>query len=410
MLRTFLFPILVLLSNSIFAQWEITSAPTGVSYTSMVVNNSKIFAVAGNTGIIVSSDNGITWQVASNGLTNLKLGTLSVGKSGNIYACGTNAVFVTTDKGQNWTSLKNNLPDATYFHLIETGSKLFVSSNSGLYNSSDNGQVWENVSGLPSPSVRGIAEKDGFLFAGLSGAGPGTGHGIYRSADMGNTWEENNNGLTTDVTDFEILNNRLYAIEVTVLAYSTNLGDNWSNIMNGLPPAYYFTDLYASGDYIFATQILTGVFIQHKDSTIWRAFPQGLTSNMIQCVAADNEYCYAGSSANGIFRRPLSEMILTGIEENASFSDNNLLLSVFPNPAEGIITINYNLKSDSHVSLDLADMNGRIIKVLVNEQKPAGEYVFKFDSSLIPQGVYLWRFQSADGIEVRKMINLVKNH
>ncbi|MDO9257562.1 MAG: hypothetical protein Q7U54_18740 [Bacteroidales bacterium] len=410
MKKYILLPLFVLFSNCIFAQWQITSAPTGVSYYSIAVNNAKIFAIAGNTGIVVSTDNGLTWQASNNGLTNMNLGTLSVGKSGNIYACGTNAVFVSTDQGLNWTSLKNNLPDATFMHLIETVGKLFVSSNSGLFRSSDNGQAWEKVTGLPSPSVRGIAEKDGFLFAGLSGAGPGTGHGIYRSADLGNTWEENNNGITTDVTDFEILNNRLYAIEVTVLAYSTNLGDNWNNIMSGLSSSLYVLDLCSSGDYIFATQILSGVFIQHKDSTTWRAVPQGLTSNMIQCIAANNEYCFAGSAANGVFRRPLSEMVLTGINENSSFGDNNLMLNLFPNPAVGIITINYNIKRDSHVSLDLVDKNGRIIKVLVNDQKPAGSYVLKFDSFVIPKGVNLLRLQSFDGIEVRKMINLNGNN
>jgi photosystem II stability/assembly factor-like uncharacterized protein len=410
MKRYILFPIWLLFSNCIFAQWELTSAPTGVSYYSMAVYNSKIFAITGNTGIIVSTDNGLTWQAANSGLTNLNLGTLSVGQSGNIYASGTNTVFVTTDQGQNWTNLKNNLPDATYFHLIETGGKLFVSSNSGLYRSSDSGQVWEKVSGLLSPSVRGIAEKDGFLFAGLSGAGPGTSHGIYRSADMSNTWEENNNGITTDVTDFELLNDRIYANEGTVLAYSKDLGEHWNTIMNGLPPSYYFTDLYASGNYIFASQILTGVFVQHKDSTTWRPVPQGITSNMIQCLTANTEFCYAGSAADGIFRRPLTEMTLTGIEENPSIGDNSLVASVYPNPAEGIITIRYHLKRDSHVLLNLIDSNGRTIKVLVNERKPAGVHVLNFDSSSIPQGIFLSRFQSVDGTKVCKMINLCRNY
>jgi len=50
---------------------------------------------------------------------------------------------------------------------------------------------------------------------------------------------------------------------------------------------------------------------------------------------------------------------------------------------------------------------GNKVATLVNAQKPEGSYEVKFDATILPTGVYFYRIQAGNFVELKKMI-LVK--
>jgi hypothetical protein len=78
----------------------------------------------------------------------------------------------------------------------------------------------------------------------------------------------------------------------------------------------------------------------------------------------------------------------------------------YPNPFNPSTTINYSLPVDEKVVLKVYDILGKEVAILVNEQKPAGNYQIKFNASLLSSGVYIYKLQAGDFISSKKMLLL----
>ncbi|MEP7374352.1 MAG: DUF4082 domain-containing protein [Chitinophagaceae bacterium] len=76
----------------------------------------------------------------------------------------------------------------------------------------------------------------------------------------------------------------------------------------------------------------------------------------------------------------------------------------YPNPFTNETTIVFSLAKSSKVSLTLFDMNGRLMKVLVNGSKEAGTHTIRFNAGTLSKGLYLYKLQTGDYSAVRRMI------
>jgi hypothetical protein len=87
----------------------------------------------------------------------------------------------------------------------------------------------------------------------------------------------------------------------------------------------------------------------------------------------------------------------------------NLTLVSHPNPFATYTTITYTLPSEGHVTLQLNDMLGRRVSMVVDEREPSGKYSVKLDALPLEPGVYtlVLRFESASG-KYLKTLKLVR--
>jgi hypothetical protein len=76
----------------------------------------------------------------------------------------------------------------------------------------------------------------------------------------------------------------------------------------------------------------------------------------------------------------------------------------FPNPFNPSTTIGYGLPERSHVTLTVYNTLGQQIATLVDGEMEAGYHEVTFDASRVPSGVYLYRLQAGNHIEVRKAL------
>jgi hypothetical protein len=78
-----------------------------------------------------------------------------------------------------------------------------------------------------------------------------------------------------------------------------------------------------------------------------------------------------------------------------------------PNPFNPSTTIAYTLPTESYVTLQVYDMQGRVVATLADGFKEAGTYQAPWDATLMASGVYLYRLVAGDVIQSRLM-HLVK--
>jgi hypothetical protein len=80
------------------------------------------------------------------------------------------------------------------------------------------------------------------------------------------------------------------------------------------------------------------------------------------------------------------------------------LFQNYPNPFNPVTNIKYQIQKTGLVTLKIYDVTGREIKALVNEVKSPGSYVVTFNGIELASGVYFYRIQVGDFVQVRKMV------
>jgi hypothetical protein len=78
----------------------------------------------------------------------------------------------------------------------------------------------------------------------------------------------------------------------------------------------------------------------------------------------------------------------------------------YPNPFNPSTKINYSVPEAGNVKLAVYNIVGEEVAVLVNGYTQAGSFDVTFNASNLPSGVYLYKLQSANSVQTKKMILL----
>jgi parallel beta-helix repeat protein len=94
-----------------------------------------------------------------------------------------------------------------------------------------------------------------------------------------------------------------------------------------------------------------------------------------------------------------------------SVSKKTQLTGIVPNPFNPITTVHYDLSARGKVHLNVYDVSGTLVRVLVNEIKPAGSHEIVWDGrdqrgSQTASGVYFVRLTSGREVSTKKMVLL----
>jgi hypothetical protein len=97
----------------------------------------------------------------------------------------------------------------------------------------------------------------------------------------------------------------------------------------------------------------------------------------------------------------------TDVENTSQLPVKYDLSQNYPNPFNPSTRINYSIPFEGNVTLKIYDILGREVRTLIsNELKSAGQYTINFDASNLPTGIYLYRLQAGDFVQVKKMMLL----
>ncbi len=83
-------------------------------------------------------------------------------------------------------------------------------------------------------------------------------------------------------------------------------------------------------------------------------------------------------------------------------------LQIFPNPVEEMISIEFNQDNKSHrgLTVSLLNSSGQIMKVLFDNSNYSGKFRNTYLLNELPEGMYIIKVESADGIQVEKFMKI----
>lgn len=79
-------------------------------------------------------------------------------------------------------------------------------------------------------------------------------------------------------------------------------------------------------------------------------------------------------------------------------------MQLYPNPANGIFVVDFNLREGTAVQLQVLDMSGKMVYRVDNEQFPSGEQAFEVDAGNWPAGVYFVLLRDRNGALISKKL------
>lgn len=83
---------------------------------------------------------------------------------------------------------------------------------------------------------------------------------------------------------------------------------------------------------------------------------------------------------------------------------NEISLNLYPNPVQSIAKLNYSLNQDDHVTINIFNVNGQMVKSALSEYQNAGHQFINIDCNELASGVYFVTLKTSEKTHTTKMI------
>lgn len=296
-------------------------------------SNGKII-MSTNQGLFQSFDSGVTWQANNTGITGLQI--TSFGRNGSYMFAGTDnqGVFRSSLDGENWEPINTGINTFNSMHvssIINVNEDIYLGTGNGVYKSTNNGNSWDLMfnPGL-NISTHALDYDNGVLVTGASGTG------IYISKDFGLTWTLTSTvGITIDTNykSIEISGNTIIvSTDNGEIFTSQDLGASWNN--RSIPGGFYLiSELQISNNQLYAATS-NGLYVTNNLGVNWSPFNtnikyiNGIEIDGDKIYAATNSGIYVANQASKTWY-PLCDGIGIRIANEVFISDNILLAGTF---------------------------------------------------------------------------------
>ena len=145
-------------------------------------------------------------------------------------------------------------------------------------------------------------------------------------------------------------------------------------------------NLFIDGETIF-----TIYFLAKKPQGEWGQSPLYTTRKF---VGAEDCGDMGVTPTNGLYQVKM----IGGV----SLKENEII--VYPNPTTGEVTIKFNVPVDGNVNLSFSNSNGAIVKTILEEYMPSGNYTYTASLKGLATGTYYTVLTSSTAISVNKTI------
>lgn len=362
-----------------------------------------------NPGISYSTNYGLGWNKLNNELFNSGISKIAV--QNNYFFVGVNfkLFYVSKDTGKTFTKInsENGLNDQSVLTVKIIDSLVYVGTLSGLYVSQDWGKSWTNLTSSYYLRVYSVEKKNNQIIIGSNN------NTIMISEDNGLNWiiksipdEYPNFIMAINIKKDKIIigtvhspknsNDQFYGRGLyiskdngtTFERYKTNYSDSLG-VSTFL--SYDNFDFLASNNY-------GGISYSTNQGENWTSYTKGLTNRVITKIQICGNYLFA-STEGGMYRVPLTDFGIVGIDEIEVKTDYLWSSAPYPNPAKEFVQakIYWDTNNDiEQAELTVFDIYGNRIcgkdKIsLVPENEYSG--LIKWECSGVSNGIYLIRIQ-----------------
>jgi hypothetical protein len=177
------------------------------------------------------------------------------------------------------------------------------------------------------------------------------------------------------------------------------------NAYNGTCLGYYVNKTLTCESGTMTTQVFrTSTSWTDNDFTITN--PRFADAHAEYWVTAKLSNTEQSAEANHTSASGHSWIQWKAIGKNDDMVLNYKLDQNYPNPFNPTTTINYELQKPGFVSLKIYNVLGKVLVDLVNEVQEAGIHGISFNAMNLPSGTYIYKIQSGNFVQVRKMVLL----
>jgi photosystem II stability/assembly factor-like uncharacterized protein len=297
------FYLLFLLLSSLRAQhapWEKTAGPPGLTVTVIYKANNVVYAGTNTQGIYKSTDDGLNWVAANNGIERASIRDI-IASGGNLLAaasstCSTfNNVFKSTDNGETWSGTSGLAGRIVRSFAIKSPFlyAMFAAllGDSGIARSSDNGNTWQVIPSIITNAGKSIVSGNAIIVA--------EDNFIWRSTDDGASWDVVEQFALTGISSFARAGTKLFGAATTGIMTSTDNGGSWdfSAFSDG-------ADSFSSNGSVIYLGSNSKVFKSTDIGATWIDVSTGLGKGVIQALLFDGSDLFAGTPADsaGVYR------------------------------------------------------------------------------------------------------------
>jgi len=397
------------------ASWH--SVGLNICSVKKIAINSDDHIFTAEWGVNHSTDLGQTWETINNGLTNLDSRTFLIKDDGTIF-CGAGfsnsdqgVIFRSSDNGYNWVRADTGIAWSTHLNAmaVDITGNIYAGAYDGVYKSTNNGDSWVNIGGVGGAKALAFNSLGDLFLASYGG-------GFWKLPEGDTTWVDltSNIGSNYIFTLFIGSNDYIY----TDQKRSTDNGHTWTNY--SVSEFVYSVAENSAGHLFFGTNSYgQGIYRSTDYGDNWELISNGLPSPVldINSLAVDSEdYLYAGTGGKSLFKTTTSTV--TSVENIVFKTTSFTLEQNYPNPFNPSTKISWQSPVDVHQTIKVFDVLGNEIATLVDEYKPAGSFEIEFNPSTIKHqpssGVYFYQLKAVDPstssgrifIQTKKMILL----
>ncbi|MGB9696289.1 MAG: T9SS type A sorting domain-containing protein [Ignavibacteria bacterium] len=321
-----------------------------------------------------STNGGISWQVATTGLTGNAewiAPIIAHPDSSGIFYTGRQQVFKTTNNGASWFQWSTGISGTIRVLAISKSDPriIFASSSNSLFKSGNGGKIFSYLqTGLPDRIITGIdIHPDSPDVAILGVSGFGTGH-IFKTSNGGYNWIDISNNLpNTPVNDVMIYHpgvpTGIYLVATDVGVFATdNYGQQWFELAQGLP------------------------------NTVCLDLDYNLKSNKIRVA----------THGRGVWEFTGSISFIS--QTNIGTPEKSTLFQNYPNPFNSYTKIEFTLAKSQNVKLSVHDIVGKTVEVIINKNLASGHYKLNFFAVNLPSSIYFLRLQTEEGTFIKVLV------
>ncbi len=385
-------------------QWtQLSTFPQNEMIWTMIEANGQVYVGTYGGKIYTSSAQLGQWVRINNSMNVGYIWSLEY-SNGSLYAGTEQGLFVTADNGANWQNLgliNNDVRSIIISRTNTESSEMYAATwGSGVLKSVDNGANWTEVNnGLSNKSVQTLLfGTSGEIYAGTFGGG------IAKSIDGGNNW------TTLNISSAYIwklaLDNEgnLYAGTYGNGLFKSVDGENWSSSSNGLNSEHVYSINFDNDNNAYVSSWSAGIFSSTNAGESWEGLGmEGMGASSL-IIDRESNSVVVGTTDGVVFSRPA---VVVGVKEDEVKNPKTFELNQnYPNPFNPSTIISYQIPTNTWVKLEVYDILGKVVKILVNNYQTQGNYKINFNTAELglSSGIYFYRIKTDFNNAVKKMI------